>query len=129
MALPRMVAFKEGLFRTLSSSQGSKADLNNVIITTGSTQAIEIFAEVFLMKGIQSCGSSNLLCHPRVFDKFGAQSIAVATDDQGLIIEDLEAKIKDIDPKFFILFLPFKIQQVTPYLWNGEKNCSISCRI
>lgn len=100
---------KKAYLEHLVHPKGVKADLNNVIITTGSTQAIEIFAEVFLDEGdTVLVEAPTFFATLGVFDKFGAQSIAVATDDQGLIIEDLEAKIKEHRPKILYTIPTFQ---------------------
>lgn len=103
--LPLRKAYLEHLVHP----KGVKADLNNVIITTGSTQAIELFAEIFIDEGdVVLVEAPTFFATLGVFDKFGAQSIAVATDEQGLIIEDLEAKIKEHRPKILYTIPTFQ---------------------
>lgn len=80
--------------------KGVKADLENVMILTGSTQGIGLLAEIFLDPGdYVLVESPTFLSTLSVLKKFDAKCIAVQVDDDGMVIEDLEEKMKQYHPK------------------------------
>ena len=89
--------------------KGVKADLENVIILTGSTQGLDLLSEVFLDPG--DCilvESPTFLGTLSTFKKFDAHCIAVQVDDDGMVIEDLEEKMKQHRPKMLYTIPTFQ---------------------
>lgn len=94
--LPLREAYLEHLVR----AKGVKADLENVLTLTGSTKGIGLAAEIFLNAG--DCvlvESPTFLSTLSVFRRFDTTCIPVLVDDDGIIPQDLEEKIKRHKPK------------------------------
>jgi 2-aminoadipate transaminase len=89
--------------------KGIKADVENVIMTTGATQAVELLVEVFINKGdVVLVENPTFLATLSVFDKYFANSIAIETDEYGMILDDLEKKIKKYNPKMLYTIPTFQ---------------------
>ncbi len=94
--LPLREAYTEHIVRP----RGVEASLENVIITTGSTQGIMLASEVFLNENdVVFVESPTFLSALMVFNKLNCRCVPIETDEQGIIIQDLEEKIKLHNPK------------------------------
>lgn len=82
-----------------------KADItgfsaDEVLLTTGSQQAIDLFSRIMLSPGdIVLTEDPTYLAALQVFNSYEAKVIAVDSDKDGMIAEDLEEKIKKYRPK------------------------------
>ncbi|WP_062050556.1 PLP-dependent aminotransferase family protein [Bacillus sp. JCM 19034] len=73
---------------------------DDVLITTGSQQAIDLFARIMLGPGdVVLTEDPTYLAALQVFRSYEANVIAVDSDDEGMIPEDLERKLKEYRPK------------------------------
>ncbi|HHH84093.1 MAG TPA: PLP-dependent aminotransferase family protein [Thermoplasmatales archaeon] len=73
-----------------------KADIDNVIITVGSQQALDLLGRVFLNEGDTIfLGSPTYLGGINAFRSYGADMIGVPLDDDGMDVDKLEEKIKE----------------------------------
>lgn len=73
----------------------------NVQIVSGGQQGIDLMSKVFLNAG--DCvlvENPTYLTALQIFDSYQAKIVGVDADHDGLILEDLEAKIKKYNPKF-----------------------------
>ncbi len=78
---------------------GFSAD--DVLLTTGSQQAIDLFSRIMISPGdVILTEDPTYLAALQVFNSYEANVIAVNCDDDGMIPEDLEEKIKQHRPKF-----------------------------
>ncbi|MED4079330.1 PLP-dependent aminotransferase family protein [Halalkalibacterium halodurans] len=72
----------------------------NVLITTGSQQAIDLFSRVMFNPGdVVLTEDPTYLAALQVFESYEAEIVPVASDDEGMIPEDLEQKMKQHKPK------------------------------
>lgn len=72
----------------------------NVQIISGGQQGIDLMSKVFLNPGdVVLVENPTYLTALQIFDSYQANIIGVDADHDGLIIEDLEAKIKKYNPK------------------------------
>lgn len=100
---------KKAYLEHLVHPKGIKGSLENVIITTGASQGIQLLADVFLDPGdVVLVESPTFLGVFSVFDKYFVKSVPVAMDENGLIIEDLEAKLKEFKPKMLYTIPTFQ---------------------
>ncbi|WP_088102706.1 PLP-dependent aminotransferase family protein [Halalkalibacter urbisdiaboli] len=73
---------------------------DEVLITTGSQQAIDLFARIMITPGdIILTEDPTYLAALQVFKSYEATVIPVDSDDDGMLPEDLETKIKEHKPK------------------------------
>ncbi|QRG66835.1 PLP-dependent aminotransferase family protein [Brevibacillus choshinensis] len=96
------------------------ASLENILVTTGSQQAIDLLAKVFL-----SAGDTVLVENPsylaalQAFQLYEANMIAVQSDHHGMIPEDLEEKIITHSPKFIYVVPTFSNPEGK--VWSKER--------
>lgn len=93
-------------------SRGLPVDTNDLVITTGAQQAINLITKVLI-----DPGDSLITEYPSfiggvaAFKAYGAQMRSVPLDDDGIIIEELQEALETMSPKPKMLYL-------TPYFHN-----------
>ncbi|MGG1661548.1 PLP-dependent aminotransferase family protein [Brevibacillus sp. NRS-1366] len=91
---------REAYLEHIAYPKGVNASLENVITTTGATQGIQLATDVFLDPGdVVLVESPTFLSTLMVFKKYFVKCVPVETDEHGMIMEDLEEKIKKYHPK------------------------------
>ncbi|HZG79721.1 MAG TPA: PLP-dependent aminotransferase family protein [Brevibacillus sp.] len=96
------------LIQEILRERGIRASPETILVTTGSQQAIDLLAKVFL-----SAGDTVLVENPsylaalQAFQLYEANMIAVQSDRHGMIPEDLEEKIIAHSPKFIYVVPTF----------------------
>ncbi len=91
------------------AKKGVKASLENILITSGSSQGIELMAKVFTNKGDTILVEApTFLGTIQTFKGYETNLVAVETDNEGVILSDLEAKIIEHKPKFFYVIPTFQ---------------------
>lgn len=102
-------ALRQAYVEHIAKPKGIEATVDNVIVTTGASQGIQLLADVFLNPGdVVLVESPTFLGVFSVFNKYFVKCIPVAMDEKGLIIEDLEAKIKEHNPKMLYTIPTFQ---------------------
>jgi len=100
---------KEAYLKHLVHPKGIKGSAENVIVTTGASQGIHLLADAFLEPGdVVLVESPTFLGVFSTFNKYFVKSVPVAMDEHGLIMEDLEAKIKEHNPKMLYTIPTFQ---------------------
>ncbi|HWK22086.1 MAG TPA: PLP-dependent aminotransferase family protein [Ureibacillus sp.] len=100
---------KEAYLKHIAHPKGIKGAPENVIITTGASQGIHLLADAFLDPGdVVLVESPTFLGVFSTFNKYFVKCIPVAMDEHGLIMEDLEAKIKEHNPKMLYTIPTFQ---------------------
>lgn len=88
-----------------SKAEGIEASLGNVVITSGSQQALDVSSKVFL-----DPGDTVVVEAPSYLGGLGAmrtyqpEFVSVKMDDDGLIVDKLENTLKKMDPKPKLLY-------------------------
>ena len=91
---------RQAVIDRLLAPHGLKASLENVIIAGGGIETINLVCQLYLEPGDVVLVESPTFVHAvQVFRLFEARCIACQTDDHGLVIEDVEAKIRQYHPK------------------------------
>ncbi|RBW67612.1 PLP-dependent aminotransferase family protein [Bacillus taeanensis] len=81
-------------------AKGIKAKLEEVMLTTGSQQAIDLFARIMFSPGdVVLTENPTYLAAVQVFQSYEVNIIPVESDEHGMIPEDLEYKMKKYMPK------------------------------
>ncbi|MRT91715.1 PLP-dependent aminotransferase family protein [Ancylomarina sp. 16SWW S1-10-2] len=94
--------------------QGTQADIDNLIITTGSQQGLDLVGKIFVNDGdVVICGLPSYLGGIGAFKAYGAKMAGIPMDEQGMSATLLEAKLEDlkqegIKPKFIYVIPDFQ---------------------
>lgn len=96
---PGLREFREEIVRFVGRG-GIKADLENVLITVGSQQALDLIGRVFLNEGdVVLVGLPTYLGAINAFLAYGVELVGVPLDDDGMKVDLLEEKIKELKNK------------------------------
>lgn len=93
----------------LLAPKGVKADMENIIITSGGLEPINLLCQLYIDPGDVILVESPTFVHSvEIFDMFQAKCIAVDMDDNGMVPEDLEKKIIEYKPKMVYVIPTFQ---------------------
>lgn len=93
----------------IARPKGIKADEKNVLTLTGSTQGLDLVSKIFIDPGdVVLVESPTFLGTLQAFNTYQAKCVPVSMDDEGVIIEELEEKIKSLNPKLFYVIPTFQ---------------------
>ncbi|WP_078552585.1 PLP-dependent aminotransferase family protein [Bacillus alkalicellulosilyticus] len=93
---------------------------NDVLVTTGSQQAIDLFSKVVFNPGdVILAENPTYLAALQVFESYEAHVIGVESDEHGMIPEDLEEKVKRYRPKCIYVVPTFS--NPTGKVWSMER--------
>ena len=100
---------RQAVIDRLLGPKGLKAALNNVLIVAGGIESLNLVCQLYLKPGDVVLVEFPTFVHAvQVFKMFQARCIACETDDHGLVIEDVEAKIKQYAPKIVYVIPTFQ---------------------
>lgn len=89
--------------------KGVSAELENVMTLTGSTQGIGLISEIFLDPGdVVLVESPTFLGTLNVFRRYDARIVPVEVDDDGILVADLEEKMRTERPKILYTIPTFQ---------------------
>ena len=105
----------------MNTRLGTSFDSDNVLITHGSQQALDLTGKVFLDEGdIVLCESPTYLAAISAFRAYGCEFIEVPTDTEGMIIDELEKLLQNTKKIKLIYVIP-DFQNPTGRTWNYER--------
>ncbi len=105
MGLPEL---REVVVNDLLAPKGVKAKAENVLITSGGLEGINLLCQLYIDRGDIILVESPTFVHcVEIFEMFEAECIAVDMDDDGMVTEDLEAKIIKYKPKMVYVIPTF----------------------
>ena len=100
---------RQAVVDRLLQPKGLEAGLENVIIVGGGIESLYLTCQLYLEPGDVILVESPTFVHAvQTFKMFQAQCIACATDDDGLVLEDVEAKVKQYAPKMVYVIPTFQ---------------------
>src|SRR6478735_8835070 len=86
---------------------GIESTVSNILITSGSQQAIDLTGRLFLNDGdVVICESPTYLAAINVFKSYNATFVEVDMDEDGMIMEELEKKLQENPHAKFIYTIP-----------------------
>lgn len=89
--------------------QGANVTTDCIQITGGAQQALDIMGRVFLEPGaVVLTETPTYLGALQAFSFYGPKFISVATDEEGVVIEDVEEKMKNHHPRFIYVVANFQ---------------------
>lgn len=105
MGLPDL---REVVVRDLLAPKGIGAKAENILITSGGLEGINLLCQLYIDPGDVILVESPTFVHcVEIFEMFQAKCISVAMDDNGMIPEDLEEKIRKHNPKLVYVIPTF----------------------
>lgn len=100
---------------------GIKMNSDNILITSGSQQGLDLTGKVFLDPGdVVLCESPSYLGALGAFKQYQPKFVEVETDDDGMIMENLEEIIKTTN-KIKIIYVVPDFQNPTGRTWSLER--------
>ncbi|MCR2044380.1 PLP-dependent aminotransferase family protein [Anaerosalibacter massiliensis] len=100
---------------------GVKAKPENILVTSGSQQGLDFSAKIFINPGdIILCESPSYMGAINAFKAYEPKFIGVPTDEDGMIMEELEDILKNNDRVRFIYVIP-DFQNPSGRTWSIER--------
>lgn len=100
--------------------KGISSTLENILVTTGSQQVIDLFSRIMLTNGdVVLTEDPTYLSALQVFRSYGANVVAVNSDEHGMELEDLKAKMERFHPKFIYIIPTFS--NPDGKVWSNER--------
>ena len=100
---------REVVVRELLAPKGIDCGVDNVIIITGGLEGINLACQAYIDPGdVILVEAPTFVQSVEIFDMFEAKCVGVAMDDNGLIPEDLERKIRQCHPKMIYVIPTFQ---------------------
>lgn len=108
----------------LMGKQGVSVTRENILMTTGSQQTIDLISRVLLdPQDTVLVESPTYLAALQVFRSYGANSVSVHTDHDGMLLDDLEAKLIEHHPKFVYVIPTFS--NPAGSVWSTERRAGV----
>lgn len=100
---------REVVVSQLLAPKGVKADIDNILITTGGLEGMNLLCQVFIDPGdVILVESPTFIQTVEIFEMFQAKCVGIEMDENGMIPEDLEAKIRKHSPKMVYVIPTFQ---------------------
>lgn len=105
MGLPDL---REVVVNDLLAPKGVKADAANILITSGGLEGMNLLCQLFIDPGDVILVESPTFVHcVEIFEMFQVRCISVTMDEDGMVPEDLEEKIRKHAPKMVYVIPTF----------------------
>ncbi|MBK5263046.1 MAG: PLP-dependent aminotransferase family protein [Peptostreptococcaceae bacterium] len=100
---------REAVSKKLLAPKGVKASPDDILIVNGGLETMNLICQVFINPGdVILVESPTFVQCVEIFEMFQAKCIAVDMDEHGIIIEDVEKKIKEYNPKMVYVIPTFQ---------------------
>ncbi len=94
---------------------------DNILITNGSQQGLEFTGKLFINQGdVVLCERPTYLGAIDAFKAYGPKFVEIQTDDNGMVMEDLERALEEIENVKFIYLVP-DFQNPSGRTWSRER--------
>ncbi len=112
---------REKIAERVNRRFGTKLDASNILVTSGSQQALDFSGKVFLNEGdVVLCEKPTYLGAIMALNAYRPRYVEVATDDEGMIIEDLERVLRE-EPEIGLAYVIPDFQNPTGKTWSVER--------
>lgn len=109
---------------TWMSHKGVTVTPDDMLLTTGSQQAIDLLTRIYIDPGdVILVERPTYLSALQVFRSYGATLVSVDTDNDGMDLDDLAAKIKQYRPKMVYVIPTFS--NPTGKAWSMERRLGV----
>lgn len=110
----------------MNTRQGTAFDNDDILITHGSQQALDLSGKVFFDEGdVVLCESPTYLAAITAFRAYGVDFISVPTDDHGMIMDDLKKILTKTKNVKAIYVIP-NFQNPTGRTWSLERRQTLA---
>lgn len=100
---------REVVLKYLLEPNGIEASVDNLVITSGSLEVMNLMCQAFIKEGdVVLVESPTFVQSALIFQLFGATCIPCAMDENGLIMDEVEAKMKQYKPKLLYTIPTFQ---------------------
>ena len=105
---------------------GTSFDSDNILVTHGSQQALDLSGKVFLDEGdTVLCESPTYLAAISAFRAYGCKFDEIPTDANGMIMSELERRIQS-HPNTKLIYVIPDFQNPTGRTWNRERRVQLA---
>lgn len=112
---------REWISERMNRRLGTSFDADNVLITHGSQQALDLSGKVFLDEGDRVlCESPTYLAAISAFKAYGACFTEIRTDENGMLPDDLEEQLQR-HPETKLIYVIPDFQNPTGRTWSLER--------
>lgn len=122
---------REWIADRMNQRLGTSFDCDNILITHGSQQALDLTGKVFLDENdVVFCESPTYLAAISAFKAYGCNFVEIPTDDEGMIIAELDKRLQQY-PNGKLIYLIPDFQNPTGRTWSRERRkelASLSAR-
>ncbi|MDR1495610.1 MAG: PLP-dependent aminotransferase family protein [Clostridiales Family XIII bacterium] len=103
------IPVREAYIEHIARPKGLEFSLDDVVVTTGSTQGISLSIDAFVNEGdTVLVESPTFLATLMMFNKVGARVVPVETDEDGMRTDDLKAKLESTGARFIYTIPTFQ---------------------
>jgi Transcriptional regulators containing a DNA-binding HTH domain and an aminotransferase domain (MocR family) and their eukaryotic orthologs len=112
--------------KRMNSRLGTAFEADDVLVTHGSQQALDLAGKVFLDKGdVVLCESPTYLAAISAFRAYDCRFVEVPTDDDGMLPEELERIIEKTD-RVKLIYVISDFQNPTGRSWSLERRKALA---
>jgi len=112
---------REAISRRMNTVFGTGVSADEVLVTSGSQQALDLLGKVFLDEGdVVLCESPTYLGAINALKAYQPEFVEIATDDDGMVIPDLERRLTELDRIKLIYIVP-DFQNPSGRSWTLER--------
>ena len=100
---------REAIAEKLLVPKGVPASADDILIVNGGLETMNLLCQVFIDPGdVILCESPTFVHCVEIFEMFEAKCVGCATDEHGIVPEDVEQKIRDLHPKMVYVIPTFQ---------------------
>ena len=120
-------AFRQYLAEDYNKTYGVNLDADNIVVTTGSQQALDCFGKVFINEGDGILVEKpSYLGAFQAFDQYCPEYYPVTLNDDGLDIEELEETLEKYGDKIKLAYLIPEFQNPTGLTYTEENRAKVT---
>lgn len=104
-----LVDLRKAVAEKLLAPKGITASIDDIAIVAGGLETMNLICQLFINPGDVILVEAPTFMHcVEIFDMFQAKCVSVEMDENGMIMEDLEAKIQQYNPKIIYVIPTFQ---------------------
>lgn len=104
-----LVDLRKAVAEKLLAPKGITASIDDIAIVAGGLETMNLICQLFINPGDVILVEAPTFMHcVEIFEMFQAKCVSVEMDDNGMIMEDLEAKIQQYNPKIIYVIPTFQ---------------------
>lgn len=114
--------FRDKIAVRMNKRTGRNLDGEDILITSGSQQALDMSGMVFLDEGdVIFCERPSYLGAMNAFNSYYPEYVEIDTDDEGMVIADLKEKLTKYKDRLKMIYVIPDFQNPTSRCWSKER--------